>query len=82
MEATAEDSLARCRERRKLGTAMAEMIRMTATTRSNSISENPFRFLINSPEADSSVRLRGCARSSNHCGVLYYAGGHHAGIIS
>jgi hypothetical protein len=31
---------------------MAEMIRITATTSSSSISENPFRFLINSPEAD------------------------------
>jgi hypothetical protein len=53
MDATAEASLARIRERRKLGTAIAEMIKITVTTRSNSIRENPFRFLMNTPEAGS-----------------------------
>jgi hypothetical protein len=37
---------------------MAEMIRITATTSSSSISENPFRFLINSPEADAFESLK------------------------
>src|SRR6267154_2032269 len=40
-EATAEASLARMRDLRKLGTAIAAIIRITATTRSNSIRENP-----------------------------------------
>src|SRR6266478_5935160 len=50
-EATAEASLARRRERRKLGTAMAEMIKMTATTISSSIREKPFCFRKSPPEA-------------------------------
>ena len=41
IEATADDSLAEMRERRKFGIAMAAMIRMIATTINNSISENP-----------------------------------------
>src|SRR6266550_4110681 len=40
-EATAEASLARRRDLRKLGTAIAAMIRITATTSSNSIKEKP-----------------------------------------
>src|SRR5882762_4438249 len=50
-EATAEASLARMRERRKLGIAIAEMIKMTATTRSSSIREKPFCFRMSPPEA-------------------------------
>ena len=38
---TAEDWLAAIRDRSRLGIAMAAMIRMIATTISNSISENP-----------------------------------------
>jgi hypothetical protein len=45
MEATAEDSLAAIFERIKFGIAIAAMIRMIATTISNSISENPFCLL-------------------------------------
>src|SRR5262249_33031366 len=41
-EATAEASLAAMRERIKFGIAIAAMIRMIATTISNSISEKPF----------------------------------------
>src|SRR5690242_13246257 len=42
MDATADDSLAAMRARSKFGIAIAAMIRMIATTISNSISENPF----------------------------------------
>src|SRR5260370_42356364 len=42
IEATAEASLADMFERIKLGIAMAAMIKMIATTISNSISEKPF----------------------------------------
>jgi hypothetical protein len=59
MEAIQEASLARMRERRKLGTAIAEMIKITLTTSINSIRENPFWFLMNSPQADITVRGRG-----------------------
>ena len=45
-EPTAEDSLAAMRERIKFGIAMAAMIRMIATTISNSISEKPFCFFM------------------------------------
>src|SRR6267142_3555165 len=48
-EATAEASLARRRDLRKLGTAMVAMIRITATTRSNSIKENPLWLRMNTP---------------------------------
>src|SRR5271156_4289078 len=41
-EPTADVSLAAIRERSRLGMAMAAMIRMIATTISNSISEKPF----------------------------------------
>jgi hypothetical protein len=41
-EAAAEDSFAAIFDRRKLGIAMAAMIRIMATTMSNSINENPF----------------------------------------
>src|SRR5882762_3808153 len=58
-EATAEASLARRRDLRKLGTAMAAMIRITATTRSNSIKENPLWLRMNTPQASSSVGGRG-----------------------
>src|SRR5258708_21766216 len=53
MEATAEASLARMRERRKLGMAMAAMIRITETTRRSSIRENPLWLRINSPQSQS-----------------------------
>src|SRR5712671_5958377 len=58
-EATAEASLARRRDLRKLGTAMAAMIRITATTRSNSIRENPLWLRMNTPQAGASVGGRG-----------------------
>src|SRR6266436_4020906 len=58
-EATAEASLARRRDLRKLGTAMAAMIRITATTRSNSIKENPLWLRISTPQASASVGGRG-----------------------
>src|SRR4029077_961633 len=45
IEATAEASLAAIFERIKLGIAMAAMIKMIATTISNSISEKPFCLL-------------------------------------
>src|ERR1700757_1127666 len=41
-EATADDSLAAMRARRRFGIAIAAMMRMIATTISNSISEKPF----------------------------------------
>src|SRR5712692_10567772 len=41
--ATAAPSLARILDRIKLGTAMAAMVRITATTISSSMSENPLR---------------------------------------
>src|ERR1700734_2057968 len=44
-EPTADASLAAMRARSKFGIAMAAMIKMIATTISNSISENPFCFL-------------------------------------
>src|SRR6266852_3532036 len=50
-EATAEASLARRRERRKLGIAMAEMIKMIDTTISSSIREKPLCFRMSPPEA-------------------------------
>src|SRR5260370_26450354 len=50
-EATAEASLARRRERRKLGIAIAEIIKMIDTTISSSIKEKPFCFRISPPEA-------------------------------
>jgi hypothetical protein len=46
IELTADDSLAAIRARSKLGMAMAAMIKMIATTISNSISEKPFCFRI------------------------------------
>src|SRR5271155_5656147 len=45
-EPTAEDSLAAMRARNRFGMAMEAMIRMIATTISNSISEKPFCFRI------------------------------------
>src|SRR5271163_2860744 len=45
MEPTAEASFAAMRDRSRLGIAMAAMIKMIATTISNSISEKPFCFL-------------------------------------
>src|ERR1700693_56144 len=45
-ELTAEASLPAILERRKFGIAIAAMIRMMATTISNSMSENPFCFFI------------------------------------
>jgi hypothetical protein len=49
MEPTAEASLAAIRDRRRFGIAIAAMIRIIATTISNSISEKPFCFFILSP---------------------------------
>src|SRR6266513_560568 len=54
-EATAEASLARRRDLRKLGTAIAAMIRITATTSSNSIKEKPLWLRMNTPQASASV---------------------------
>src|SRR5271170_5777616 len=45
MEPTADASFAAMRDRSRLGIAMAAMIKMIATTISNSISEKPFCFL-------------------------------------
>jgi len=47
-EPAADDSLAAIRERSKLGMAIAAMIKMIATTISNSINENPFSLFISS----------------------------------
>src|SRR5882762_3615000 len=58
-EATAEASLARRRDLRKLGTAIAAMIRITVTTRSSSIRENPLWLRMSSPQAGASARGRG-----------------------
>jgi hypothetical protein len=49
IEPTAEASLAAIRDRRRFGIAMAAMMRIIATTISNSISEKPFCFFILSP---------------------------------
>src|ERR1700675_2138438 len=46
MEPTADASLAAMRDRSRLGIAMAAIIKMMATTISNSISEKPFSLLI------------------------------------
>ncbi len=48
-----------CQDLRKLGTAMAAMIRITATTRSNSIKEKPLWLRMNTPQASASVGGRG-----------------------
>src|SRR5882762_4975673 len=58
-EATAAASLARRRDLRKLGTAMAAMIKITATTMSSSIRENPLGLRMNSPRAGAFARGRG-----------------------
>jgi hypothetical protein len=44
IELAADDSLAEIRARNRFGMAMAAMIRIIATTMSNSISEKPFCF--------------------------------------
>jgi hypothetical protein len=44
IDATADDSFAAIRARNRFGIAMAAMIRMIATTISNSMSEKPFWF--------------------------------------
>jgi hypothetical protein len=46
---TAADSFAACLDRSKLGIAIVAMIRMIATTISNSKSENPRLFFIKVP---------------------------------
>src|SRR5437870_13390189 len=51
-EATAEASLARRRDLRKLGTAIAAMIKITLTTMSSSIREKPRCLRMNPPEAN------------------------------
>jgi len=61
MEPTAEASLAAMRERSRLGMAMAEMIRMMATTIRSSMREKPFwwvRILFDSLSAEAC----GCRR--------------------
>ena len=55
MEAVAEASLADRLARRRLGTAMAAMIRIIATTISNSIRENPFRIVPSRPAVPRSL---------------------------
>src|ERR1700675_1699225 len=65
-EATAEASLARRRDWRKLGAPIAAMIRITATTSSNSISENPLCLRMNSPQASVSVGGRGPGGVGRH----------------
>ena len=49
IELTEDDSLAAMRARNKFGMAMAAMMRMIATTISNSINEKPFCFRISCP---------------------------------
>src|SRR5271155_5976635 len=58
IEPTADASFAAMRDRSRLGMAMAAMIKIIATTISNSISEKPFCFLfIVSPRRrDSEIR--------------------------
>src|SRR5216683_3297613 len=46
IDATADDSFAAMRARNRFGIAIAAMMRMMATTISNSISEKPFCFFI------------------------------------
>jgi hypothetical protein len=46
IEPTADASLAAMRDRRRLGIAMAAMIRMIATTINSSMSEKPLCFLV------------------------------------
>jgi hypothetical protein len=66
IEPTADASLAAIRDRRRLGIAIAAMIRMIATTISNSISEKPFCFFIFNYLLESvrvfSARARGTIR--------------------
>src|ERR1700735_2752993 len=57
-EPAADDSLAAMRARSRFGIAMAAMIKMIATTISNSISEKPFCFLFMS-----SLSLSKCSNS-------------------
>src|SRR6516162_306634 len=57
MEATAEASLAAIRARKRLGMAIAAMMRMMATTISNSISENPRFLFTDPPKAEFQVRM-------------------------
>jgi len=64
-EATADASLAAILERIKFGIAMAAMIKMIATTISNSINENPF-CLIRMQIAPLSFQLQiRCERSND-----------------
>src|SRR5437899_3177377 len=49
MELAADDSLAAMRARSRFGMAIAAIMRMIATTISNSISEKPLCFFISSP---------------------------------
>jgi hypothetical protein len=70
-EATADDSLAAMRERRKLGTATAAMIRMMATTINSSMSENPLLVRI----ASSSFRFGPTGLFKNNCCTLAAAVG-------
>src|SRR3954467_10181161 len=66
IEATADDSLAEMRERRKFGIAMAAMIRMMATTMNNSMSENPpcVRFMFSLMSAYAKTAYRGMCKTA------------------
>jgi hypothetical protein len=57
IEPTEEASLAAIRDLRRLGIAMAAMIKIIATTINNSISENPFCFAV---PFSSNIVLPGC----------------------
>ena len=75
IEATADDSFAEMRERRKFGIAMAAMMRMMATTINNSMSENPpcLRFMFSLMSACAEKQLIGeCSKTAG--GVAYGEG--------
>src|SRR5580700_5201584 len=71
-EAAAEESLAAMRARMRFGIAIAAMMRMMATTISNSISEKPFCFRIE-PSSPFQAPLRG--RNKRRRKVLLACGG-------
>src|SRR5216684_3056081 len=59
-EATAEASLAAMRDLKRFGIAIAAMIKIMATTISNSISEKPFCFFMPSPRMSSASKRLQC----------------------
>src|SRR5215510_2681558 len=77
MFATAPDSLADCRERRRLGIAIVAMTRMMATTINNSSSENPLFFFKLTPtfnRADQSSSIgAGIGRNPEDGGETHHA---------